>query len=862
MSDLLLDLWPLPSENLSLRWVLTLLHFLWQGCVIGLAVFVVGSMLRDASASVRYWLYSLALVSLPICVALTFLCIRVSSGVQFAPPSIQIEMADESKATLPNGVAQANVLPAMPHQGIVPSPTTAQMNQHQSMNGNASSIDSVQPESSAESTAEAIFHWLSPLAPWAFIAYAVGVACFVMRFIAALWGGKRLRADSTPLVDSALLERVRANAKQIGLQFVPVIAYAERVTVPLVIGILRPMILLPTSIMTGLSPDEFDTILSHELAHIRRYDLWMNLLQRSIESLLFFHPVVWWLSRRVSAEREVCCDDLVVSAGHSPIRYAGALVRMAELCLDARQPSLASLAAGGRTSAELERRIDRLMQLGRRTKLPLNRSGLLILIVLLVALVSMPVLLSALVSPNNSSQVVGKYRNDQLTQEQNKEKPSFEMRFDVVNADNGLRVSDVAILYKEDEATWFGDESDYETWAHWIPFQIIENGKPTFQAPTLPIMGQADVMIAAKGFELVELKLNEVLPPGQPVVKQVSVKAIPPVEFALKTATGVPAANATVEALHSKELKAIRNCDGDAQLKEFLKIAVQSDAQGIVRFPWPALSNWTTYRFEHPAGYVDVPGRNLPIATRDRTGDARTISLLAYSGVKVTYLPEIRENEFLEFVRLDSSRNAVASEAKVVTVEPNGQFELTQLMQGWYSFVHRVRYTDVEGREHYLSIGGYGPFELANAPMREVTLGTEGRSVVGRLMVPERADLKLDTLTIAVSSKDITHTNPIEPKGLDEESSKTWWDAYWDSAEGRQYRESGRRSFTTAIDVNGRFHFPNLPPGKYRLRAGRHVGHSDLVLRPVHEFEIPAGTTTDTFDLGDVVINLVKTGSF
>ncbi len=90
--------------------------------------------------------------------------------------------------------------------------------------------------------------------------------------------------------------------------------------------------LVTRTILTGLSTDEFAAILSHELAHIRRYDLWMNLLQRLIESLLFFHPAVWMLSRRVSTEREVCCDDLAVRGGavanelrRSLIAYGGAV---------------------------------------------------------------------------------------------------------------------------------------------------------------------------------------------------------------------------------------------------------------------------------------------------------------------------------------------------------------------------------------------------------------------------------------------------------------------------------------------------------------------------------------------------------
>ena len=179
----------------------------------------------------------------------------------------------------------------------------------------------------ATASGEPTFHWLPVVAQWTTILYSAGVVCFLIRLGIALRGGQRLRAISRPMSDSVLLELVRDQAKRIGLRIVPVVAYCERVAVPTVIGVLRPMIFLPATLMTGLSPDEFSAILSHELAHIRRYDLWMNLLQRVIESVLFFHPVIWLLSRRLSAEREICCDDLVVRSGHEPMNYAGALLR-------------------------------------------------------------------------------------------------------------------------------------------------------------------------------------------------------------------------------------------------------------------------------------------------------------------------------------------------------------------------------------------------------------------------------------------------------------------------------------------------------------------------------------------------------
>src|SRR5438034_11106483 len=82
------------------------------------------------------------------------------------------------------------------------------------------------------------------------------------------------------------------------------------VQVPAVLGWVRPVILLPASALTGLTPLQLDALLAHELAHVRRYDYLVNLIQSVIETLLFYHPAVWWISGRMRQEREHCCDDL------------------------------------------------------------------------------------------------------------------------------------------------------------------------------------------------------------------------------------------------------------------------------------------------------------------------------------------------------------------------------------------------------------------------------------------------------------------------------------------------------------------------------------------------------------------------
>ena len=103
------------------------------------------------------------------------------------------------------------------------------------------------------------------------------------------------------------------------------------VEVPTVVGWLKPVILIPTSALAGLSPLQLEAILAHELAHIRRHDYLVNLLQTLVETLLFYHPAVWWVSKQIRIERENCCDDLAVSLCGDPILYAQALADLEHL---------------------------------------------------------------------------------------------------------------------------------------------------------------------------------------------------------------------------------------------------------------------------------------------------------------------------------------------------------------------------------------------------------------------------------------------------------------------------------------------------------------------------------------------------
>ncbi len=135
------------------------------------------------------------------------------------------------------------------------------------------------------------------------------------------------------------------------------------VEVPAVIGWLRPVILLPASAMTGLTTEQLEAL----LAHVRRHDYLINLLQTVVETLLFYHPAVWWVSHRIRVEREHCCDDLAAGVCGDRLSYAQALVAMEEL--RAPKIGLAMSSSGGSLLTRVARLIDETEQQRRPTGL-------------------------------------------------------------------------------------------------------------------------------------------------------------------------------------------------------------------------------------------------------------------------------------------------------------------------------------------------------------------------------------------------------------------------------------------------------------------------------------------------------------
>jgi beta-lactamase regulating signal transducer with metallopeptidase domain len=282
-----------------------LLQFVWQGTAVGALTAVALLALRRSAADIRYVVAAIGLALM--------LTLPVVSGVQKfqalrADPDAPVQAPDASIAS-PDGGSRA-LSPASRVQAASDMPGRAARPPVLSL------VPSVRVE---------------PLLPTVMLVWIIGVTMLSLRLLTGWIWVQRLRTHgATPAADAWRRMAARLSRR---LHIARAITLLEStlVDVPTVIGWLKPVVLLPASALGALSPPQLELILAHELAHIRRHDYLVNLLQTLVETLLFYHPAVWWLSRRIRIERENCCDDLAVSLCGDPVAYANALADLESL---------------------------------------------------------------------------------------------------------------------------------------------------------------------------------------------------------------------------------------------------------------------------------------------------------------------------------------------------------------------------------------------------------------------------------------------------------------------------------------------------------------------------------------------------
>ncbi len=208
-----------------------------------------------------------------------------------------------------------------------------------------------------------------PLPPtrWIALAWLTCVVVLLLRWFGGWWLIIQVRRRGTRPARAPWDASLRALASRMGVTAAVELLESSLVDTPTVIGHRRAVVLLPVPAFESLAAAEAESVLAHELAHVRRRDFVANGVQTVVEMLLFFHPVVHWLSRRVREERELCCDDAAIEATSSRLVYVRALAHLETLRVSLRGSRLALGASGG----TLLRRIQHLAT----TAEPIARAG-------------------------------------------------------------------------------------------------------------------------------------------------------------------------------------------------------------------------------------------------------------------------------------------------------------------------------------------------------------------------------------------------------------------------------------------------------------------------------------------------------
>jgi GWxTD domain-containing protein len=183
---------------------------------------------------------------------------------------------------------------------------------------------------------DAVVPWLAPF-------WILGVLVIYAERIAGCFSARRLRRKGLCCASSHWQQKVTHLSARLGISRPVKLLESCLTDVPMVLGHFRPLVLMPVGLLAGIPPTQVEAVLLHEMAHIRRCDYLMNLLQRFVEGLFFYHPAVWWFSKVIRAERENCCDDVVVSISGDAHQYAVALTTLEQNRLAGRIPAVAAI---------------------------------------------------------------------------------------------------------------------------------------------------------------------------------------------------------------------------------------------------------------------------------------------------------------------------------------------------------------------------------------------------------------------------------------------------------------------------------------------------------------------------------------
>ena len=335
---------------ISARLGLTFLHALWEGVVIAGMLAVVQSILNRAAPTVRYWASCAAMAGLPVVAGVTFALLPAGNSIADAPTGATIQGAQPPhRATAQTGSPDSAFLDTAGNANHTGLALERQVSRH-------------------------VQFAFGPALPLLGAVWILGI-CGVSVYRLGGWVYLRRMLNCGSVVSSPWPEVLRRLCQRLEISRPVRLLQSSYTVVPLVAGWLRPVVLLPVSAINNMPVDQIEALLAHELAHIRRQDYLVNLVLTAIETMFFYHPLAWWISRQVRREREDCCDDIAAEVSGSRLLYARALAELEESRL-AFAPALAA------SDGNLLRRIRRI--LGRHDSVPPGAGAVISMVCILL----------------------------------------------------------------------------------------------------------------------------------------------------------------------------------------------------------------------------------------------------------------------------------------------------------------------------------------------------------------------------------------------------------------------------------------------------------------------------------------------
>ena len=281
------------SEEMTMALGWTFIHSLWQILLIAIVLKLVLLGIKKTAAQKRYWANLGGMLAVCMTSLFTFYYVYDAKAVASVP-------AENSVFTIDIYGTDASV-----------------------------------------SLCEGMFGCSSPLSQVLLIAeqhiailvgiWLVGFAFFFAKMFLGIYYIEKLKRSEQQLLPMEWQARMQLLKEQVGIRKDVKLVASKVVNMPMMLGFFKPIILLPTSVLTGVEVNVLEAIIAHELAHIARHDFFVNIVQTFVESVFYYHPAIWWMSNNVRDEREKCCDDLAIQMCGDSLVYAKALIQVEEL---------------------------------------------------------------------------------------------------------------------------------------------------------------------------------------------------------------------------------------------------------------------------------------------------------------------------------------------------------------------------------------------------------------------------------------------------------------------------------------------------------------------------------------------------